>query len=302
MSDLAVIHLVRKRNGTAPFSRFLDSYRVHPAGASHDLVVVFKGFDPGGMAEYDALLEGVPHKRIFVPDKGYDINAYFEAVERLEFLHYCFFNSYSRILADGWLGKLYRWITTTGVGLVGATASYQSISSGHFAHIEKMNAMPTLQRARASAKIILADARPAAFLAQRAWYRILRAAGVWKPERDFPPFPNYHLRTNAFMGGRQTLRRVRVGPMRLKISAYKFESGKDSLTNQVRRLGLRVLVVGRDGVGYDPEHWHLSNTFWQAREENLLVGDNQTEFYLSADPATRALRARYAWGEHARPG
>lgn len=302
MSDLAVIHLVRKRNGTAPFSRFLGSYRAHPSGAPHELVIVFKGFDSDGTAEYDVLLEGLPHKRIFVPDKGYDINAYFEAVEQLDFLHYCFLNSYSRILADDWLGNLYRWITTAGVGLVGATASYQSISSGHFAHIEKMKAMPTLQRARASAQIILADPRPAAFLAQRAWFRILRAAGVWKPERDFLPFPNYHLRTNAFMGARQTLRQIRVGPMRLKVSAYKFESGRDSLTNQVRRLGLRVLVVGRDGVGYDPEHWHLSNTFWQAREENLLVGDNQTEFYLSADPATRALRARYAWGEHARPG
>jgi hypothetical protein len=64
----------------------------------------------------------------------------------------------------------------------------------------------------------------------------------------------------------------------MKLSAYKFESGKESLTNQVRNLGLRVLVVGRDGQAYDPEHWHRSNTFWQSREENLLVADNQTEF------------------------
>jgi hypothetical protein len=237
-----------------------------------------------------------------VSDQGFDVNVYFETVRRLKYRHYCFLNSYSRILATGWLGNLHRWITAGGVGLVGATASNQSISSGHFAHIEKMKAMPTLQRAQASAKIILSDAKPAAFLAQRAWYRILRLAGVWKPERDFPLFPNHHLRTNAFMGARETLLQIRVEPMRLKVSAYKFESGRDGLTNQVRRLGLRVLVVGRDGKGYDPEHWHLSNTFWQGCEENLLVGDNQTEFYLGADSATRALRSRYAWGELARPG
>jgi hypothetical protein len=302
LADLAVVHLVRKQNGLAPFRRFLDSYRELQSGAPHDLIVVFKGFNPDRITEYDALLAGLPHQRIFVADRGFDINVYFETVERCEYRHYCFLNSYSRILVAGWLGSLHQWITTAGVGLVGATASYQSISTGHIAHIEKMKAMPTLQRARASAKIILADAKPVAFLAQRAWFRILRMAGVWKPERDFPPFPNYHLRTNAFMAARETLRRIRVEPMQLKISAYKFESGTNSLTRQVQRLGLRVLVVDRDGNGYDPERWHLSNTFWQGREEDLLVGDNQTEFYLAADPATRALRSRYAWGELARPG
>jgi len=300
--DLAVVHLVRKSNGIAPFQQFLNSYREHASGVSHELVILYKGFNPGDTPAHDALLAGISHKRMFVPDRGFDINAYFETVEHLEYGHYCFLNSYSRILVADWLGKLHRWITTTGVGLVGATASYQSIASGHFAHLEKMKAMPALQRARASARIIFSDSRPAAFLAQRAWYRILRLAGVWKPERDFPPFPNYHLRTNAFMGAREILRQVRVGQMRLKVSAYKFESGRDSLTNQIRRLGLRVLVVGRDGNGYDPERWHLSNTFWQGREENLLVGDNQTEFYLAADSATRALRSHYAWGELARPG
>ena len=104
------------------------------------------------------------------------------------------------------------------------------------------------------------------------------------------------------MASRETLRKVRPGPMRLKISAYRFESGKDSLTNQVRRLGERVLVVGCDGEGYEPERWHLSNTFWQHCEENLLVADNQTEFYMAADQTGRAEMAQYAWGDLARPG
>lgn len=301
MPDLAVIHLVRKRNGIATFRRFLGSYVQHRAGAFHHLVIVFKGFGAGETAEYDTLLEDVPHQRLSVPDRGYDISAYFEAVERLNYAHFCFLNSYSHILDEDWLGKLYRWICIEGVGLVGATASCQSISSGHYDHIEKMKAMPILQRAGASARIILRDASPVAFLTQRAWFRLLRMAGVWRPERDFPPFPNYHVRTNAFMGARKTLRRIRVEPIRLKISAYKFESGTNGLTSQVRSLGLRVLVVGRDGEGYEPERWHLSNTFWQAREQNLLVGDNQTTRYLAADSATRALWARLAWGEFARP-
>ena len=156
------------------------------------------------------------------------------------------------------------------------------------------------KRVQVISKRMLAEPLLSAF-ARRAMFWGMRKLGIWKPARDFPLFPNHHLRTNAFMGSRQTLRRVRLGLMRIKFSAYKFESGKDSLTNQVLKMGLKVLVVGKDGEGYEPERWHLSNTFWQAREENLLVADNQTEFYLDADAETRAKHARYAWGEFARP-
>ena len=130
---------------------------------------------------------------------------------------------------------------------------------------------------------------------------MLRLLGVWRPARDFAPFPNYHLRTNAFMASRETLSRIKLAPLRMKHSAYKFESGKEGLTSQVRRLGLQVLVVGRDGQGYEPERWHLSNTFWQSTEENLLIADNQTELYLSGDAARRAELSHYAWGDFARP-
>jgi len=87
----------------------------------------------------------------------------------------------------------------------------------------------------------------------------------------------------------------------MKLSAYRLESGNDSVTNQVLRLGLRVLVVGRDGEAYEPARWHLSNTFWQSREENLLVADNQTEAYLLSDSARRSELSEYAWGHFARP-
>ena len=301
MPGIAVVHLVRRQNGLAPLERFLVSYREHAAGVAHELVILFKGFrGESGTQGHDSLLEGLPHRRLFVFDRGFDLHAYFMAAERLDYDYFCFLNPYSRILDRGWLEKLARWIRQTDVGLAGATGSCQSIASGYTAHHQQMNDLPPVTRFRTRVALALRDRRPGAFV-RRATLWSLRLAGIWRPARDFPPFPNYHLRTNAFMGSRQTLRRIRLGPMRLKLSAYKFESGKDSLTNQVMKLGLKVLVVGRDGEGYEPERWHLSNTFWQSREENLLVSDNQTEFYLSADPATRAEHARYAWGEFARP-
>lgn len=299
MADVAVVHLARRLNGIAPFERFLTSLAANRSGVPHDLVVVFKGFTRIG-PEYDRLLEGVPHRRLFLPDRGFDINAYFSAIDQLDHGYFCCLNSFSRILADGWLEKLHSWIRMNGVGVVGATGSYQSIAGGYTSQQRALQSLSSGRRAWVRIGRALTDRRPRA-MSQRAWRLLLRLVGVWRPTRDFPPFPNHHLRTNAFMASRDTLRRIKRPPMRTKISAYKFESGKESLTNQVRGLGLQVLVVGRDGEGYEPERWPLSNTFWQSREENLLVADNQTELYLSSDKETRAELAQYAWGTFARP-
>lgn len=300
MAGLAVVHLVRRQNGTAPFKRFLASLREHDAGVPYDLVILFKGFDKSS-PEYEALLEGVPHRTLFVPDSGFDIRAYFEAVRQLDYARFCFLNSYSRILADGWLEKMLRWSVVDGVGLVGASGSWQSIAGGYTREDKHMQSLPLATQLWKRVGRALRDRRPNA-TTDRMIRFLLRLVGVWRPGRDFRPFPNPHVRTNAFMASRDTMRRIRVGPLRLKISTYMFESGKDGLTNQVLGLGMRVLVVGRNGEGYDPERWHLSNTFWQSREENLLVSDNQTELYMAADTAKRAELAQYAWGENARPG
>ncbi len=37
MSNICVVHLVRKKNGLEPFGHFLRSYLEHPAGIDHDL-------------------------------------------------------------------------------------------------------------------------------------------------------------------------------------------------------------------------------------------------------------------------
>ena len=301
MAGIAVVHLVRKRNGLAPFERFLRSYREHPSGAAHELAFLFKGFKgEGDTREYDGLVADLPHSREFIPDVGFDLHAYFGAAQRLKHDYLCFLNSYSRILGDEWLAKLHRCVVQEGVGLVGASGSWQSMAGGYAAH---QNAGRSLGKSRSlPARIIkgLLDRRPG-MLQRRVGFALLKLSGALRPGRNFPPFPNYHIRTNAFMGARATLLRIQLGPMRFKFSAYKFESGIDSMTNQVLRLGLRVLVVGRDGKGYPPQLWHASNTFWQSRQENLLVADNQTEAYLASDPVWAAALSSYAWGGLARP-
>ncbi|MHB8654742.1 MAG: hypothetical protein ACYDA9_12780 [Terriglobia bacterium] len=97
------------------------------------------------------------------------------------------------------------------------------------------------------------------------------------------------------------MQKIKYPIMVSKFAAYKFESGKHSLTRQIMSMNLNVLVVGRDGKGYENEEWSKSNTFWQRDQSNLLLADNQTIRYLSGDNKTKQYLSRSAWGDQADP-
>jgi hypothetical protein len=122
---------------------------------------------------------------------------------------------------------------------------------------------------------------------------------MYKPH--FDPFPNYHIRTNGFMISRDLMRKIKYPSIVSKLDAYRFESGKHSLTKQIMSMNLSVLVVGKDGKGYEKEEWFKSNTFWQGDQSNLLVADNQTNRYLSSDINVKRHLSQSAWGDQADP-
>lgn len=277
-SGIAVVHLVREQNGGGPVARFITSYRAEPAGIEHELVVAFKGFRdcrPG--VAYREILGGVEYRPIFLPDAGLDIGSYFAAARVLKASFLCFLNSYSTVIAPGWLEKLFLHACRASVGLVGASGSYESVAS----------------RVAASApspagRWYLAPRR---FLG-RCRFRLTRGLA----ERQYALFPNPHIRTNGFLIRRELMLDLAVPRIRSKADALRFESGRDGLTRQVLGRGLDALVVGADGRAYGVGDWYESRTFRSGDQENLLIADNRTEQYANADPTTRRVLAEYAWG------
>jgi hypothetical protein len=189
MAEIGVVHLVRCKNGLAPFERFLASYLDHPAGVPHDLVLIFKGFAFGRRTrDYDRLLAGVPHRRIYLADYGFDLRPYFQAVATLDHRYLCFLNSFSRILAQDWLVKLYRWASAEGVGLAGATASYQSFSTSNDERERMLRGMSLPARWRWRMAHVLKD-KQARLITQRGTAWLLGGLRLWNPARYFPPLP-----------------------------------------------------------------------------------------------------------------
>lgn len=295
--ELCVVHLVRAHNGIEPFRCFLESYRENPGGIEHDLLIVFKGFtQPQHTAEYRELLAQFRYMTLDISDKGFDITAYFAVAKRYskQYRYFCFLNSNSVIMDHDWLKKLHENICQPDVGLAGATGSWQSHGP------QSISWWEVLDVAQQHYKVhIQKPFRHRVILAGLAARNYCRAVDTWNFRLlpvYFDPFPNYHLRTNAFIISAQMMRGLKCPRIRNKLDAYSFESGKNGLTKQILEKGKKVIVVGRNGIGYEKEAWCVSKTFRQADQENLLVADNQTRDYQFGTPERREYLSNITWG------
>jgi hypothetical protein len=267
---IGLVHLVWAPLGPEPLRAFLRSYRAHSSGAPHELVIVLNGArleeSEQGFSRQALLAElhGTEHRLIELDRPVLDLAAYAEAARRLEHARLCFLNSYSIVLVDGWLERLARAIEQPAVGLAGATGSWESraeLVNGGVEH----------------------------------W--IYQLAKLREKRRDFPRFPNPHIRTTAFMLERELLLELGLERPYDKRTAYLLESGRQSITRQIQGRGLRAVVVGSDGHTYDVEEWSRSRTFRSGGQSNLLVADNRTSEWQQANPEQRRLLTHYAWGD-----
>jgi hypothetical protein len=250
----------------------LSSYQKHPAGIDHDLILIFKGFESNELTPDAAgFLSEISYQSIFVPDIGLDIGPYLDVSRHLNHSWLCFMNSFSEILVDGWLEMLFHQANQPGVGMVGATGTWESLLSD-FENACRQN------------------------VSRLPHKRLLRMVNSLKLQRIFPAFPNPHLRSNSFLIDRCLFLRSWEKPIKSKLDAHSFESGNEGLSAVLRSQGLQLLVVGKDGVGYTQEKWHFSRTFRSGNQENLIVADNQTRNYKEATQIEKNNLIMKAWG------
>tara|TARA_R110000850_G_scaffold96718_5_gene202026 strand:+ start:3740 stop:4576 length:837 start_codon:yes stop_codon:yes gene_type:complete len=127
-SSIAVVHLVRKSNGLEPFKNFLSSYVAHKDPLKHDLVIIFKDFNPNEKIAYLEVLNGIEFLSYdFADDIGLDLGPYVEVSRKLNYEYFCFLNSFSEIRCSNWLTYLYNCLQSSqNAGIVGATGSWES--------------------------------------------------------------------------------------------------------------------------------------------------------------------------------
>jgi hypothetical protein len=125
------------------------------------------------------------------------------------------------------------------------------------------------------------------------------ATGSYERLTRDQPFPNVHLRTNAFMIAPSVLLRIDPGRLTAKEDGNRFEAGPNNMTRQLTAMGLVPLVIDRAGRAFRSEEWPQSRTFRTGHQEGLLVADNRTHEYAVAGAKKRRKLVRLAWGEDA---
>lgn len=300
MPDVGVIYLYRFAEGEGPVRRFLDTYSKHAAGVDHNLHVVFKGFpNRDSLVRGRALFADVPINSIEHEDIGYDIGSYLWAARHASNRRLMFLNTFSQLLADDWLSLLDRALSLPGIGLVGATGSWLASTAGYEAQAKFFLGETLLRPAR-----LLGRGTPERLGSQR-----IRARRRRRPLRryflapleylqklyEFGRYPNPHIRTNAFMMERERFLSLDFPKFVTKIDAYKFESGRRSMTKQVLRRKLSPVVVDKFGKVYAISEWKSSSTFWTDEQTNLIIADNRTSDYARADPSLRQELEDLAW-------
>lgn len=130
---------------------------------------------------------------------------------------------------------------------------------------------------------------------------ITGATGSWESISPAAPFPNAHIRTNAFAVRRTEFLSLDFGPLDSKWACREFEAGENSMTRQFEARGQQAYVVGRNGTAYGKEDWPDANVFRWGRQSNLLVSDNQTRAYFNATFYWRRKQSRASWHAKANP-
>lgn len=322
-NKIAAVYLARVAEPFKAIDAFIKSYIKHSSGVQHSLFILVKGeASPGYLAALDVLLSGYPYSILTVPESaGYDIHAYAYATQTIDYEYLCFFNTFSQIEADEWLKKLYDNLVQNGVGIAGATASYESLFNSYslwqqFSWFNKNAYIPLALRKSLSflmqhpstglrsslkyaLKCVARHKLPLKLVATEClqWWRKQISVEnensfIW----DFPAFPNPHIRTNAFIIRRKDLLAHGFPTHKTKMDCCRFESGEHSLTASLRRKGLRPILVGANGKGYDLHEWADSGCFRSGAQHNLLVTDNHTRAFAAMSEAEKQAINVMTWG------
>ena len=256
-SEIAVVHLVWAPQGVEALKGFLAAYNRFAPGAEHRLVVILNGFD----GKSDPRRVAVERVLDGVAHQAIVLSA---PVVDLTAYREAAPEIEARALCV--LNSYSRPLVADWLALLAKGLSDTSVGL-----------------------VGCGGSLESAYSAAPFWLRLRR-------RREFPPFPNPHLRTNGFMLDRELMLDLDWPLQRSKLEALVLESGKRSISRQVWERGLDVRVVGRDGVAYPSERWRESATFRSGDQHNLLISDNRTLQYEEADAAFKNTLERMAWG------
>lgn len=286
--SIDVIYLARGTDwGIKTVRKFFDSYKKYPAGTEHNLIIAAKAWDtcPEDYKELQQLANDYNAKIIDLPDDGYDFGAYYRVAQKSNADYILCLVSTSEIMDNNWLLKYKNaFDKNEKLKYIGTTGSWGITPIAIDIFREELRE----KYQRPSFKYHL----------KKVWKYLNNYSIVYKTVHSPLTFPNYHVRTNAFMIDRKLYLSfmLKYKIPKNKIETYHLESGYNSLTRFVLKHNFEVGVIGKDEKIYSKEEWDKSKTFFSPDMSNLLIKDRYYEFYNNLSNRDKTLHEFYAWG------
>jgi hypothetical protein len=247
---------------------FVKNYKKNKSGLNHKLVICFKLLDIKDIIENRKYLKNINYIEFIDPIKknDWDFGSYKRISKSFYNKEILFLNSHSYPTCNNWLKKLFFYKKKDTV--IAPSASYESLIDS----IKLKNKFHKIFR----------------YLLRR--YRFLK---------NFDKFPNPHIRTSCFLiNSKLFLSFIKNKPLRNKEDTLKLESGKNSLTNYLRKKKIKTYVVNSEGNKYDENNWKLSETYCYLNKNKSLISDKHSRKYLKLSNSEKYIIRSRVWGEY----
>jgi hypothetical protein len=238
------------------------------AGNKHLLIVCFKNFQSKKIiSDWKKELVGIKYCAIEenYKKKDFDINSYHRVAKKYKDTVILFLNSYSCINADNWLRLITKHYGKKTI--VSCTGSNASLSSSYFR----------------------------GYFKKISFYKSLKYgfANLFR----FPIFPNPHLRTTAFLIKGSDFLSLKFKLFKTKLDTNIFESGRGGMTRQLKKRGFKIILAGKNGIGYEKESsWKTSEVYSFKDQKNLIISDNRTTNYARLSVKKKKAEVTHNWG------
>lgn len=266
--------------GISEVEKFLESYNAHPAGIEHKLIILATNWtDRNLFKKLCELTEANNAQIIELPSDGLDFGAYFRFTKKSKADYIFFLGSSINILADNWLINSYQSFKDSKVKLAGPMGSWESP--------EYLITKNFLNLINSSVNFYFKVKKIIRFIFSNFRYIKLKPL----------EFPNYHIRTSAFMIERNIfLNYIKETKFpKTKYDTYQIEHGRKSLTKFVLNNGYNAVVVNSEGEIFDPENWIESQTFRTLKDCKSYFSDKQTRLYQEANIRKKRKLQILAW-------
>ncbi|WP_440910901.1 hypothetical protein [Candidatus Pelagibacter sp.] len=266
MNNLAVLYLISVYDDRNNLKKFINNYLKFDSGVNHELIICFKNFDQDDDIFTIPELTKIEFTKV-IDNKNYndyDWGSYYRFAKEYSNKVIFFMNCHSRPIVNNWL-KFF-CDNYNNRSLLGPAGSFESMVNSALKGLHTKNNFKSI---------------------------IYTISNFF----DFPLFPNPHIRSNCFMISAENFLKLNFN------QKYKYkkkgtwinESGRNGMTNQLKKKKFNIFIVNSDGKKFYENEWHLSKTYALEDQSKLIIEDKFSKIFSRMENEQKIKFQKLVW-------